>query len=498
MLWYLPWICGIDLAYKEIYLRCFKMMHSKSKTPPRPIRIQDNTFRDGHQSIYATRMKTEDMIPIAEEMDQCGFWAMEVWGGATFDAMHRFLAEDPWMRPRILKRYVRKTPFTMLLRGQNLVGYRHYADDVVKAFVDKSCEIGIDIFRCFDALNDFRNIETCVERIKQNGKHVEGTVCYSLTRSHLGGEIYTIDYYVRKARELEQMGSDTICIKDMAGLLSPYDAFALFTALKKAVRVPLHLHTHYTSGMGSMTYLKAVEAGVDIIDTCLAPYALRTSMPAIEPIVAALQGTQRDAGIDLQKLLALSEHLEKIAPKYKHLLADQRLSIIDNGVLAHQIPGGMISNLASQLKEMKALDRLDEIYQEVVQTRKDMGYPPLVTPSSQIIASQAVLNVLFGRYVRISNQLKDLVLGLYGRTPAPIDKALVRKILKNYKRGQTPITGRPADHLPPEIEDAKKAMGDLARTDEDLLGWILFPQTMEKYLKAKYGIDDPESAPTNG
>jgi pyruvate carboxylase subunit B len=463
-------------------------MKNTEKVPTNPIKIQDNTFRDGHQSIYATRMKTEDMIPIAEEMDNCGFWAMEVWGGATFDTMHRFLNEDPWMRPRILKKYVKKTPFSMLLRGQNLVGYRHYADDVVRAFVDKSCEIGIDIFRCFDALNDFRNIETCVERIKANGKHVEGTVCYSLTESHLGGEIYTLDFYVQKAKELEKMGADTICIKDMAGLLSPYDAFDLFTALKKAVKVPLHLHTHYTSGMGSMTYLKAIEAGVDIIDTCLAPYALRTSMPAIEPIVAALQGTDRDSGINLYKLLELSEHLESIAPKYKHLLADQKLSIIDNGVLAHQIPGGMISNLISQLKEMKALDRLGEIYKEVVQTRKEMGYPPLVTPSSQIVGSQAVLNVLFGRYVRISNQLKDLVLGLYGKTAVPIDPDLVKKILKNYKRGQEPITGRPADQLAPEIEEARKTIGHLARTDEDLLGWILFPQTMEKYLQEKYGI----------
>ena len=466
--------------------------------PARPVRIQDNTFRDGHQSIYATRMKTEDMIPIAEEMDHCGFWAMEVWGGATFDAMHRFLNEDPWARPRILKKYVKKTPFAMLLRGQNLVGYRHYADDVVRAFVDKSCEIGIDIFRCFDALNDFRNLETCVERIKANGKHVEGTVCYSLTESRLGGEIYNLDFYVRKAGELEQMGADTVCIKDMAGLLSPYDAFNLITELKKALRVPLHLHTHYTSGMGSMTYLKAIEAGVDIIDTCLAPYALRTSMPAIEPIVAALQGSDRDPGINLRKLLKMSEHLEKIAPKYRHLLADQRLSIIDNGVLAHQIPGGMISNLTSQLKEMKALDRLEEIYREVVRTRKDMGYPPLVTPTSQIIGSQAVLNVLFGRYARISNQLKDLVLGLYGRTPVPTDPELTPKILKNYRRGQTPLTGRPADHLPPEIEEAKKAMGDLARSDEDLLGWVLFPQTMEKYLRAKYENETPAEAAAGG
>lgn len=469
-------------------------MKSTETVPSNPVKIQDNTFRDGHQSIYATRMKTEDMIPIAEEMDSCGFWAMEVWGGATFDTMHRFLGEDPWMRPRILKKYITKTPFTMLLRGQNLVGYRHYADDVVRAFIDKSCEIGIDIFRCFDALNDFRNIETCVERIKANGKHLEGTVCYSLTEGRLGGEIYTLDFYVKKCKELERMGSDSICIKDMAGILSPYDAYDLFTALKKEIKVPLHLHTHYTSGMASMSCLKAIEAGVDIIDTCLAPFALRTSMPAIEPLVAALRGTARDAGIDLHKLLRLGEHLENVAPKYNHFLANQKLSIIDNGVLAHQIPGGMVSNLTSQLKEMNALDRLDEILSDVEKTRKDMGYPPLVTPVSQIVGAQAVLNVLFGRYVRISNQLKDLVLGLYGKTPAPIDQGLAKKILKNYKRGQEPISGRPADYLPSEIEAATKSIGHLARNDEDVLAWILFPATMEKFLQTKYGISQSASA----
>jgi len=461
-------------------------MNAPQAASANPIKIQDNTFRDGHQSIFATRMKTEDMIPLAEAMDSCGFWAMEVWGGATFDTMHRFLDEDPWMRPRILKQYIKKTPFSMLLRGQNLVGYRHYADDVVRAFVDKSCEIGIDIFRCFDALNDFRNIETCAERIKANGKHFEGAICYSLTENRLGGEIYTLDFYVKKAGELEQMGADTICIKDMAGLLSPFDAFDLVSALKKAVKVPLHLHTHYTSGMGGMAYLKAIEAGVDIIDTCLSPFALRTSMPAVEPIVASLQGTGRDSGMDLHKLLEIGEFLETISPKYKHLLADYKLSIIDSGVLAHQIPGGMISNLISQLKEMNALNRLGEICEEVVRTRREMGYPPLVTPSSQIIGSQAVLNVLFGRYNKISNQLKDLVLGLYGKTPLPIDRELAIKILKNYKRGQEPITGRPADSLPPEMEEAKKATSSLAYTDEDLLGWILFPVTMEKYLQKKH------------
>jgi pyruvate/oxaloacetate carboxyltransferase len=464
---------------------------NKTESKKNPLKIQDNTFRDGHQSIYATRMRTEDMIPIAEEMDSCGFHAMEVWGGATFDTMHRFLGEDPWMRPKILKKYITKTPFAMLIRGQNLVGYRHYADDVVRAFVDKACEIGIDIFRCFDALNDFRNMESCAERIKANGKQFQGALCYSLTGVRLGGEVYTLEYYVRKAKELEQMGVDAICIKDMSGILSPFDAYDLVCAIKKEIKVPLHLHSHYTSGMASMTYLKAIEAGIDVVDTCLAPFALRTSMPAIEPIVAALRGTAREAGIDLHKLLELGEHLENIAPKYSSHLAANKLSIIDNGVLAHQVPGGMISNLTGQLKEMNALDRLGEIYKEVATTRKDMGSPPLVTPVSQIIGAQAVLNVLFGRYVRVSNQLKDLVLGLYGKTPMPIDAELTKKILKNYKRGQEPVSGRPADYLEPEIEAAKKKIGDLAHNDEDVLAYILYPATMENFLRSKYGIYSP-------
>jgi pyruvate carboxylase subunit B len=461
-------------------------LEKSNKTATDCVRIQDNTFRDGHQSIYATRMKTEDMIPIAEEMDNCGFWAIEVWGGATFDTMHRFLGEDPWMRPKILKQYITKTPFSMLLRGQNLVGYRHYADDVVRAFVDKACEIGIDIFRCFDALNDFRNIETCVQRIKANGRHFQGAVCYSLTDGCLGGDVYHLNYYVGKAKELEQMGADTVCIKDMAGMLSPYDAYDLFTAMKKEVKVPLHLHTHYTSGMGSMTYLKAIEAGVDIVDTCLAPFALRTSMPAIEPLVAALRGTKRATGMDLHRLMLLGDHLEKIAPKYNNHLANHRLSVIDSGVLAHQIPGGMISNLTGQLKEMKATNRLEEIYAEVALTREDMGSPPLVTPISQIIGAQAALNVLFGRYVKLTYQIRDLVLGLYGRTPLPINPELAKKILLHCKRGREPLTGRPADYLPPEIAKAKKRIGDLARTDEDILAYILYPATMQEFLQKKY------------
>jgi pyruvate carboxylase subunit B len=456
----------------------------------KPLLIQDMTFRDGHQSVLATRMRTEDMIPIAEKMDEIGFWAMEIWGGATFDTMHRFLAEDPWERPRTLKKYLKKTPFSMLLRGQNLVGYRNYADDVVRAFVDKASEIGIDIFRVFDALNDFRNFQTAVERIKANGKHFEGSICYSLTERHLGGEVFNLGYFTSKCKQLEEMGADTICIKDMAGITAPYDIYELITELKKQIKVPIHLHTHYTSGMASMTYLKAVEAGVDIVDTCLAPFAMRTAMPAIEPLLVTLQGSQRDIGFDLNKLLELDDYLESVAPKYRDYLATNRMAVIDTGVLAHQIPGGMISNLVSQLKEANALHRLSEVHAEVPITRRELGTPPLVTPTSQIVGVQAVLNVLFGKYKMITNQVKDLVYGLYGKTPTRVDPEVQKKVLKGYKRGETPITGRAADFIEPELEEDRKKIGDLARTEEDLLTYALYPTTGEQFLKWKYGLEE--------
>ncbi|HOD27784.1 MAG TPA: pyruvate carboxylase subunit B [Syntrophales bacterium] len=451
-----------------------------------PLRIQDNTLRDGHQSLFATRMRTLDMIPVAEQLDGAGFWALEIWGGATFDAMHRFLGEDPWERPRILKRYLRKTPCAMLLRGQNLVGYRHYADDVVNAFVDKACEAGIDVFRVFDALNDFRNLETAIARVRANGKHCQGTICYSLTGRRLGGDVFTLDYYLARARELEAMGVDSLCIKDMAGILSPYDARDLITLLKRHLRLPLHLHTHETSGMGTMTYLTAVEAGLDGLDTCLAPFAGRTSMPAAEPLVATLQGTPRDTGLDLARLIRVSLELEKLFPRYQSYLVPRRLSLIDSGVLAHQIPGGMISNLVDQLKDMRALDRLNEVCEEIPVTRRELGNPPLVTPISQIVAVQAVMNVLFGKYRMVSNQLKDLVYGLYGRTPTPVDPELRKKILKRYKRGAIPLTGRPADELEPELAAAAQRIGNLARSEEDVLTYTLYPVTGEQFLKEKY------------
>ncbi len=425
-----------------------------------PLKIQDNTFRDGHQSTLATRMRTEDMLPIAEKMDGVGFWAMEVWGGATFDTMHRFLGEDPFDRIRVLKQHIRKTPFSMLLRGQNLVGYRNYADDVARLFVDKTCEAGMDVFRVFDALNDFRNFETVVERIKANGKHFQGTICYSLTERQMGGEVYNLPYYLGKAGELQAMGADSLCLKDMAGIMSPFDIARLITELKKEITIPIHLHTHYTSGMASMVYLEAVKAGVDIVDTCLAPFALRTSQPAVEPLVATLEGTDRDPGFDLGVLLEMGDYMETVAPKYRDYLAKHKMSVIDTGVLAHQVPGGMISNLVSQLKEAKALDRLDEVYREVAVTRRELGTPPLVTPTSQIVGVQAVLNVLFGKYKMVTNEVKDLVYGLYGKTPTPIDPRVQEKVLKNYKRGQSPVTGRAADFLEPELEKARAKIGD--------------------------------------
>jgi len=458
--------------------------------PKNPLKIQDNTFRDGHQSTLATRMRTEDMLPIAERMDEIGFWAMEVWGGATFDTMHRFLAEDPFERLRTLKKYIKKTPFSMLLRGQNLVGYRNYADDVARLFVDKSAEAGMDVFRVFDALNDYRNFETVVERIKANGKHFQATICYTLTERRMGGDVFDLEYYISKAKEIEAMGADSLCLKDMAGIMAPFDISKLITEFKKVISIPIHLHTHYTSGMASMVYLEAIKAGVDIVDTCLAPFALRTSQPAVEPIVATLYGTDRDPGFDLQELLECGEYLEEIAVKYRDYLSKHRMSVIDTGVLVHQVPGGMISNLVSQLKEAKALDRLAEVYREVAVTRRELGTPPLVTPTSQIVGVQAVLNVLFGKYKMVTNEVKDLAFGLYGKTPTGVDPEVLKKVLKGYKRGETPITGRAADYLEPELEKAKEKIGDLAKDDYDLLIYALYPTTGEQFLKWKYGLEE--------
>ena len=453
--------------------------------------IKDNRYDlSGWTSIdLATRMRTEDMVPIAEELDQVGFHSVEMWGGATFDVAHRFLGEDPWERVKVLKKLMPKTPFQMLLRGQNLVAYRNHPDDLVEAFVEKSAEVGIDIFRCFDAVNDERNFETAFKVIKRVGKHIQGTICYSLTERRMGGPVYHLNYYLEKAKILEEMGADSLCIKDMAGLLAPYDAYELVKALKKTVKIPIQLHTHYTSGMGSMTYLKAIEAGVDIVDTALAPFALRSSQPAVEPIVVALEGTPWDSGLDLSKLLKLGEYLETIAPKYRDFLDTTKMAVIDTRVLRHQIPGGMISNMVSQLKQQKALHRIDEVYAELPQTRKDLGYPPLVTPTSQIVGVQAVLNVLFGRYKMVSMETQDYVYGLYGRPPVPISDEIKKLVLKGYKRGKEPITCRPADLIEPELEKAKEETKGLAKDLCDTLIYALYPKTGVEFLKWKYGLE---------
>ncbi len=474
-----------------------KMDYSEDRPEAKkPLKIMDLSLRDGHQSLFATRGRTEDMIPVAEMMDQVGFWAVETWGGATFDTMHRFLNEDPWERIRTLKRYFKKTPMSMLLRGQNLVGYRNYADDVARAFVDRAAANGIDIFRVFDALNDFRNFETVVSVIKKCGKHFQGSICYSMTEQRMGGDVYNLEYYVSKAKELEKMGTDSICIKDMAGMLAPYDAYALVKALKEAVSVPVHLHSHFTSGMASMTHLKAIEAGVDIVGTCMSPYAYRTSHPAIEPLVITLFGTNRDTGFDIKLLAEIDEILEKdILPKYRHLLNDRRVSIISANVLLHQTPGGMISNLVNQLREMDALDKINQIYAELPRVRKELGQVPLVTPTSQIIGTQTVNNVLFDdeneRYKMITDQVKDLCYGLYGKTPVPINPDLQKKALKGYSRGEMPITCRPAKVLEPELEKAREDVKDLAKDLDDVLIYALYPVTGKRFLKWKYDKEEP-------
>jgi len=456
-----------------------------------PLKITDLTLRDGHQSLFATRMRTADMEPIAPEMNKVGFWSMEVWGGATFDVMTRFLNEDPWERIRILKKLMPDTRLQMLLRGQNLVGYRNYADDVVTAFVHHAADCGIDVFRVFDAVNDERNFITAFKAIKDKKKHIQGTISYSLTEPKLGGHIYNIDYFVKKALIIQDMGADSLCIKDMAGLIAPDDAYELVRALKKAVKIPVNLHSHFTSGMAYMSFLKAIEAEVDFIDTCIAPFALRTSHPAVEPIVVALKGGSRDTGLSLDHLLKIGEYFESIAPKYRDFMDTTKISVIDTRVLWHQIPGGMFSNMVAQLKEANALDRLQEVYAELPRTRKELGYPPLVTPTSQIVGVQAVLNVLFGRYKMISKEVKDYVYGLYGKPPVPIDAEVQKIVLKGYERGEKPMTGRPADILEPELAKAKEATKDIAKDIGDVLTYALYPQTGMKFLKWKYGLETP-------
>jgi len=433
-------------------------------------------------------MTTDDMLPIAEKMDSIGFYSMEVWGGATFDVMTRFLNEDPWERVRLLKQKMPNTKLQMLLRGQNLVGYRNYADDVVEAFVEKAAEVGIDIFRVFDALNDERNFIAAFNAIKKCGKHIQGAISYSLTEKRLGGPIFNIDYYIGKAKKIEDMGADSLCIKDMAGIISPYDAYELVSQLKANISIPVHLHTHYTSGMASMALLKAIEAGADGIDTCLAPFAMRSSHCAVEPFVVTLQGTPHETGFNLETIAEIDEYLESIVPKYMSFADTTRFSVIDIGVLMHQIPGGMISNLVSQLKQAKAIHRLKEVYEEIPATRKDLGFPPLVTPTSQIVGVQAVFNVIAGRYKMITNEVRDYFYGLYGRPPVPVNEETRQKALKNYAKGNTPIDVRPGDVIEPELQKAREALKGISEDMGDILIYALYPMTGLEFLKKKYNI----------
>lgn len=455
-----------------------------------PLKITDTTFRDAHQSLMATRLRTEDMLPIAERMNAVGFHSMEVWGGATFDSTTRFLGEDPWERLRAFKRLIPDTPLQMLLRGQSLVGYRPYADDVVDAFVRRSAEAGIDVFRVFDALNDPMNLERASSAVIDVGAHLQLTICYSVTdEGRLGGPIYNLDYYVSKAKDLLGLGAHSICVKDMAGLLAPYDAFDLFTALRDVVHVPLQLHTHYTSGMASMTVLKSVDAGVDVVDACLAPLALRTAQPAVEPLITAMKGRERDTGLNLEPLLEMGDYLETITPKYRQHLESPKTAVIDARVLSHQIPGGMTSNLISQLREADALDKLPDVLEEIPRTRKDLGYPPLVTPMSQMVGSQAVTNILMGRYEAIIEPVRDYARGIYGRPPSPMDPDVHEKALAGMDEDQTEIVGRPKAWSEPELPSAKQEIEDISADLDDILTYALYPQTGRRWIRIKHGLD---------
>jgi oxaloacetate decarboxylase alpha subunit len=442
------------------------------------IKITDTTLRDAHQSLMATRMRTESMLPITEKIDQVGFHSLEVWGGATFDVCIRYLNEDPWERLRQLKKHIRNTPLQMLLRGQNLVGYKNYPDDVVRKFVEKAAENGIDIFRVFDALNDTRNLETAIKTVKKVGRHAQGTICYTISPFH------TIEYYLNVSQRLAQLGCDSLCIKDMAGMLSPKEAYDLIFTLKKELGLPVQLHCHYTSGMALMTYMRACDAGVDTLDTAFSPLGGGTSQPPVETLVAALRNTPYDPGLDMELLVEIAQYFSELRQKYYdpiHLI-DPIAERLDTSILVHQIPGGMFSNLIAQLKEQNALDKLKEVLDEVPRVRQELGYPPLVTPTSQIIGTQAVFNVLSGkRYSMVSKEVKDYVKGLYGKPPAPIDKEVKKIIIGNEKT----ITGRPADMLRPELETLPKEAKQFIENDEDTLTYVLFPQTAIEFFKKR-------------
>lgn len=442
--------------------------------PGKPLLITEVALRDGHQSLLATRMRTEDMLPIAMKLDAVGYWSLEVWGGATFDTCLRFLKEDPWERLRALRAAMPNTKLQMLLRGQNLVGYRHYADDVLERFIERSAANGIDVFRIFDALNDIRNLERAMREVKACGKHVEAAISYTISPVH------SIDRFVDMAKKLEDLGTNTLCIKDMAGLLAPLDAYHLVRRIKAAVKVPVHLHSHYTSGMASMTSLMAILGGLDMLDTSISPLAGGTSHPATETVVASLRNTPYDTGLDLASFLPITEHFRTVRRKYRQF--ESEFTGVDAEILTSQIPGGMLSNLAAQLTEQNALDRIKEVLDEVPRVRKDMGYPPLVTPTSQIVGTQATLNVLTGeRYKVITTETKNYFLGLYGRAPGPVDLDIMARAIGN----EQPIKTRPADRLEPELEAIKKDLPASATTVEDQLSFTLFPAIARDFFEAR-------------
>ena len=451
------------------------------------VKITETVLRDSHQSLVATRMTTEEMLPILAEMDKVGYHSLEAWGGATFDSCMRFLNEDPWERLRKIRAEVKNTKLQMLFRGQNILGYRHYSDDVVEYFVQKSIANGIDIIRIFDALNDPRNLTTAINATRKEGGHVQAAFSYTT------GPVYTMDYYSKYAKQLEEMGADSICIKDMAGLLKPYDAYELVKTLKESTSLPIQLHTHYTAGLASMTLLKAIEAGVDVVDTAISPMAMGTSQPPTETLVATLQGTEYDTGINLDQLNKINKHFTPLREKY---LADGLLNPkalkVDVNALLYQVPGGMLSNLMSQLKQAGKEDKLTEVLEEVPRVRADVGYPPLVTPSSQIVGTQAVFNVLNGeRYKTCTKEFKGVVRGEYGKTPVAIDPEFAKKILGDDAKI---IDYRPADDLAPELDTLRAAIpAGYLEQDEDVLSYALFEQVALKFFEyrknQKYGID---------
>ncbi|MDP2682159.1 MAG: sodium-extruding oxaloacetate decarboxylase subunit alpha [Deltaproteobacteria bacterium] len=447
---------------------------SKNKTKNHRVKITDTVLRDAHQSLLATRMRTEDMLPIAEKLDKVGYFSLEVWGGATFDTCLRFLREDPWQRLRDLRKALPNTKLQMLLRGQNIVGYRHYPDDVVKKFIERAVKNGMDIFRIFDALNDIRNIETALKAVKSMGATVEASVCYTTSpiHSHAG--------FVEMAQRLEDMGANIICIKDMAGLLTPYAAYDLVKSLKERIKLPIHIHSHDSSGLASMSYLKAIEAGAEIIDTAISSLASGAAQPPTESIVEALQGTPYDTGLDIALLADIAEYFRNIRRKYKRF--ESEYTGINTKTLVVQIPGGMISNLAVQLKEQNAIEKMNDVLEEIPKVRKDMGYPPLVTPTSQIVGTQATLNILTGeRYKVITSETKNYFKGLYGTPPGKIDKKVQKKAIGD----EEPITCRPADLLEPELDKLTRELGGRAKSIEDILSYALFPNVALEYFEQR-------------